>query len=923
MRKSVITLICLLLFFTQNIFAQMPSAEERSVQLSATVQTNPPQIQLTWKSDPTATKYVVYRKTLAAESWGVALDTLAGSATQYLDQNVQIGVGYEYAFFKEDFAPRVDTVFVQAGTQVNFTINDMYGIGLCCSFGFGAYEVENCGSIQAQGADFGNTQSTIFEVCDDGSGGSDVIITLKTDMFENSTSWVLTNNATGATILNSGFVGQFVKPRPEYGFIYASIELPPIEDRGKILLLVQDNLVADLEEAIHQLQLDFVGDGYQVLTEAIDPNDSPNNVRTVIQNLYSQHPELNSVFILGHIPIAYSGDIFPDTHFELRGAYPADVFYGEMEGTWSDQNVNNTSANFPIYHNTPGDGRFDQDAIPTGTVELAVGRVDFFDMPAFPSPADTLIKNYLQKNHAFKTRAINPVRRALVDDNFMQSFAAPAASGYRNFAPMFGADSIHQLDYFSTMENKSYLWSYGCGSGSIVSSQGIGSTTDFVTSNLQSVFTMLFGSQFGNWAYPDNFLRAPLASGQTLTNVWAGNPPWTFHHMAMGYPIGYSTLKTQNGLNGLYLGNGPQLVHVALMGDPTLRMHNVAPSKKITFIPTNTAVEITWDEPEDEDIYGYHLYRSDDWMGKYERINADVLTDTFFTDTMPLTGENWYMVRTIKLENTASGSYFNLSLGKIDSIFFSPAIPLVAAFDANETTVCAGDTILFNNISTGSILNYEWTFAGGDPPTSTAENPEVTYDSKGTFDVSLKVTDAFGEATKIKSEYIVIDSLPIADFSYTIDNGTVSITNNSSDVNDYLWEFGDGNTSQADGNISHTYDASGIFTIVLTASNDCGTVDFSQEVNITITSLEDLEKVNQISIFPNPVDEVLMIDFGKTKTENLQLEIVNTIGQTVISRQINSPKSVEEINVTSLSKGIYFVKITGGAAEFVKRIVVE
>jgi len=624
-------LVFLFLFFCQNVFCQMPSAEERSVQLSATVSNDPPQIDLTWKQDPSANEYVVYRKFLDDLTWGTPVATLPGTATSYSDQDVEVGVGYEYAFFKEDFSPRVDTVCIYAGTEVNFTMNDMYGIGMCCSFGFGGYEVENCG-IQASGSDFGNSESTVFTVCDDGSGCSEIIITMKTDMFENSNSWNLKNNITGATIATSGSVGSFAKPRPEFGFIYVGIELPEIEDRGKVLLLVEQHLPTVMPDEIEQLKIDFIGDGYQVLTLEVDPNDSPNNVRTSIQNLKNEHPELGTVFILGHIPIAYSGDIMPDTHFELRGAYPADVYYGELNGNWTDDVVDNTSANFPIYFNTPGDGRFDQDSIPTGEVELSVGRVDFFDMPSFPQDVDTLLKNYLQKNHAFKTRQINPVRRALIDDNFMQSFAGPAASGFRNFATMFGADSIHQKDYFSTMQNESYLWSYGCGGGSIVSSGGIGSTSDFANSNLQTVFTMLFGSQFGNWAYPDVFLRAPLANGQTLTNVWAGNPPWTFHHMAMGYPIGFSTLKTQNESNELYLGNGPQLVHVALMGDPTLRMHMVAPSTKITFVPSNNSIAINWDEPENEIITGYHLYRADSLDGKFERINDSILTDTFFKE---------------------------------------------------------------------------------------------------------------------------------------------------------------------------------------------------------------------------------------------------------------------------------------------------
>ena len=138
------------------------------------------------------------------------------------------------------------------------------------------------------------------------------------------------------------------------------------------MLLVDNSIATPLANEIAQLERDYIGDGWQVLKENVNPNDSPTDVRLLVQSKYTQHNDLNAVFLLGHIPIPFSGDIFPDTHSELRGAYAADVYYGEMNGTWTDATVNNTTANFDIYHNIPDDGKFDQDSIPTGVVELQV-----------------------------------------------------------------------------------------------------------------------------------------------------------------------------------------------------------------------------------------------------------------------------------------------------------------------------------------------------------------------------------------------------------------------------------------------------------------------------------------------------------------------------------------------------------------------
>ena len=376
-------------------------------------------------------------------------------------------------------------------------------------------------------------------------------------------------------------------------------------------------------------------------------------------------------------PVPYSGDIYPDTHSENHwGAWSADPYYAELNGHWTDEVVDLDTAFFDRNDNIPGDGKFDQDSIPS-KVELQIGRVDLSRMPSFALDEIELTRRYLQKAHAYKTGQVQAERRALIDDNFGQAFAAPAASAWRNFAPMFGANQIEELDYFETLRQQSYLWSYGCGPGSHISAAGIGTTQNFAQDSLLSIFTMLFGSQFGDWDNPDNFLRAPLASGTTLSNCWAGSPPWTFHHMAIGYPIGYSTFRSMNSNKGVYL-NGPQLVHMALMGDPSLRMFMIPPlaDNSLQLQDGSQEVQLSWEASTASEVAGYLVYRSDTLYGDFIRISPDIVADTFFTDTNPLVGNNVYQVKVVRLEESASGSFYNQSLGVIDSIEFSPIVDL-------------------------------------------------------------------------------------------------------------------------------------------------------------------------------------------------------------------------------------------------------
>jgi len=75
---------------------------------------------------------------------------------------------------------------------------------------------------------------------------------------------------------------------------------------------------------------------------------------------------------MGNIIVPHSGNVQPDGHSNHRGAWPADVYYGDMDGVWTDETVNNTaSIQYPHVFNVPGDGNFDQDVIP-GELELSV-----------------------------------------------------------------------------------------------------------------------------------------------------------------------------------------------------------------------------------------------------------------------------------------------------------------------------------------------------------------------------------------------------------------------------------------------------------------------------------------------------------------------------------------------------------------------
>ncbi len=307
-----------------------------------------------------------------------------------------------------------------------------------------------------------------------------------------------------------------------YGYLATGIAIPLVEDRGKVILVVDATMAAPLATELTRLQQDLAGDGWTVLRHDVSRTATVPSVKALVKADYDADPtRVKSVFLFGHVPVPYSGSLAPDGHPDHVGAWPADLYYGEMDGVWTDtQTLTGTGRQ----SNVPGDGKFDQSYAPSGTVELAVGRVDLANMPAFaPKTEVDLLRQYLNKDHGFRVKAWTLPARGLIDDNF-GAFGgeAFASTGWRAFSAFFGPANVFALDWFGTLAANGYLWAYGCGGGNYTGAGGVGSTSNFAATDTKTAFTFLFGSYFGDWDVSNNFLRAPLATTTLRPHVRLG-----------------------------------------------------------------------------------------------------------------------------------------------------------------------------------------------------------------------------------------------------------------------------------------------------------------------------------------------------------------------------------------------------------------
>ncbi len=464
------------------------------------------------------------------------------------------------------------------------------------------------------------------------------------------------------------------------GYIYAGNKYQPTWKKGGVILLIDSSYQAALKTEIQTLQTDLKNSGWNTYKIYAGRSEKVTAIKSKIQKLMdATTPRPKTLYIIGHVPVPYSGYFStngdrppPDGHVEgsgnHTGAWPADCYYGDFEGIWSDNSVNCTTGSSSRHHNVPKDGKFDQSISP-GTIELEIGRLDLFDMGAFSSNDTQLTKEYLDRVHQFRLGELLFEKRALIDNNF--TGLNLASTGYHNLPCLVGIDSVSDSkDYFTEQNMGSYLWSYGCGAGSYTTCSGVGSTSNFASykETFKNAFTILAGSYFGDYDSKNNLLKAALCAG-SFNVCWGGIPKWYLHHMGLGLNIGYGAKLTVNNdaeyFNGQFNGSW-RGVFIELLGDPTLTMNHVKPVKNLTATSSNGNVILTWNKSSNAD--SYNVYRIDTATNEITLARSNCNTssntsDTFFTDDCNWsTGNYMYAVSAVKLETTGSGTYYNQSM---------------------------------------------------------------------------------------------------------------------------------------------------------------------------------------------------------------------------------------------------------------------
>lgn len=217
--------------------------------------------------------------------------------------------------------------------------------------------------------------------------------------------------------------------------------------------------------------------------------------------------------------------------------------------------------------------------------------------------------------------------------------------------------------------------------------------------------------------------------------------------------------------------------------------------------------------------------------------------------------------------------------------------------------------VTLTNTSSGTpVPNFTWSASAGATffPGNTVASPMLNFAGPGVYTVTL--TSDNGTLTSVVKTLTVFTppTITLASPTTVCMNDQVVITASGANSYDWIPSFA---TTQTVGYIA-TADRS--YTVTGTDINMCkGTATISVIVSectgISSGSLDD----KNISVYPNPSSDKLNLVIGVRKDTPVKIEISDASGRRIVERQENfsATKNEVQLNVESLSKGIYFVKV--------------
>jgi PKD repeat protein len=244
----------------------------------------------------------------------------------------------------------------------------------------------------------------------------------------------------------------------------------------------------------------------------------------------------------------------------------------------------------------------------------------------------------------------------------------------------------------------------------------------------------------------------------------------------------------------------------------------------------------------------------------------------------------------------------NKSTHAIDVMVIDCSLPMVS-INANSNTVCTNATVTFADLSSNTT-SWQWMFPGGNPSSSTQQNPVVTYSQPGTYSVMLTASNSYGSQSVMRYNYITVDAAPVTPV-ITVSGNILTSTNAYS----YEWYYNNSLLPNSNSRqINATFD--GYYSVKVFSAGGCSLV--SQPVYYSINGIRETS-IEHIRVFPNPTNGPFQVEFPAGSDGSVS--IYDMSGREIEKRKIIPNQTRLALSLASYSDGIYMLVYTGSNKE--------
>jgi PKD repeat protein len=266
------------------------------------------------------------------------------------------------------------------------------------------------------------------------------------------------------------------------------------------------------------------------------------------------------------------------------------------------------------------------------------------------------------------------------------------------------------------------------------------------------------------------------------------------------------------------------------------------------------------------------------------------------------------------------------SICKSVNVVIAPINTLNVQIGLSDSAICVGDSVALTllNVTGGTApFTYAWSINGNTTAAPTLNN-FTQVNNPGLRTLVLVVTDS-NNFTKSDTAKLFVSPLPNANFTATVTAANpaqyiINPTSGSVLLNYSLFVNGTPTTLTGTFPFLYTFPGTGTYNVCLKATNINTTCEDStcQTVNVLVSSIDKVNRNNQVRIYPNPANEVITIENIKEKST---LKIFNAIGKLVKEEVVTSVSS--KLNVKELSAGVYFVEVKSSTYTSTAKLVVQ